>query len=70
MSEDFKTFAALTSQGQPFEVPALVPKTDLNELINLGASQGLGQALYDDGDADDAEFRDTLSEFGIKPPNS
>jgi len=68
MSPDFKTFAALSTQVQSFEVPDLTPKTDFDELAVLGQAHGLGQPIFDDGDADDTEFRDTLSEFGIRPP--
>lgn len=45
----------------------LIPRTDeaeLQQLHNLGTTQGLGEPLYDND-----EFRDTLGELGIGIPD-
>jgi hypothetical protein len=60
---DLKSYLALQTPAE-FPDVHLIPRTDeaeLQQLKDLGAGQGLGYDLNDD-----AEFGDSLGEFGIE----
>lgn len=66
-ASDFKAYAALTSISQPeyADIPEPLPQSDLHELARMkqGQSAGLGEALFNDDDSDDAEFRTLIDEL-------
>lgn len=61
-SGDLRTFQSLVPTPLPQMEQTYIPRTDEHELQVLGAAEGIGQGIFDDGSA---ELSDTFSEFGI-----